>query len=80
MPKRIYVGNLPFKATTREIEKMFASYGKVVNVTIENKGRSTVATVDMASDSAGTSAIKGLVGAKMGTNILNVSEARPRTE
>ena len=78
MAKRIKVTNLPLNTNEREVHKLFLDYGVVANVSIESDGRTLVAYVDMADDAQAGLAIKGLDNAKMGTQILNVNEARPR--
>jgi RNA recognition motif-containing protein len=74
MPKRIYVGNLPFSASEEEIRAKFGRFGKVVGVEI---GRGT-AVVDMADDASARRAISALHQTNMGGKSLNVNEARPR--
>ena len=32
MAQKLYVGNLPFKATESEVEELFGQYGKVLSV------------------------------------------------
>ena len=76
MPKRIYVGNLPFSASDDEIRVMFSRYGKVVGVKM---GRGS-ATVAMADDTSAGKAIRALHKTQMGGKSLNVNEARPRSE
>ena len=77
MAKQLSVENLPFNATASDVQTLFAPYGKVANVTIEGFGKVKTAYVDMVNDAEADTAVKGLAGAKMGTNILNVNEARP---
>ena len=77
MVKQISVCNLPGTTTESEIQKLFAPYGKVVKVQIKWIGKVQTAYVDMISDAQADMALKGLANAKMGTNILNVNEARP---
>ena len=36
MPKRIYVGNLPFDTTEREVKEMFSKFGTVTDVDLES--------------------------------------------
>ncbi len=74
MPKRIYVGNLPFSATTDEVRDLVSPYGKVESVTIE----SGVAAVVFRDEAAGQKALSGLLGGLLGGRRLKVSEARPR--
>ena len=77
MPKRIYVGNLPRSATSSQVSDLFRPYGRVGNVTMNRDGS---AIVEMPSDSEGDAALGGLRNARMGTNSLNVNEARPRAD
>lgn len=74
MPKRIYVGNLPFSASDDEVRTMFSRFGKVTRVEM---GRGS-ATVEMPDDRAASSAIQSLHQSQMGGRSLNVNEARPR--
>ncbi len=74
MPKRIYVGNLPFSASDDEVRTMFSRFGKVARVEM---GRGS-ATVEMADDRAASLAIQKLHQSRMGGKSLNVNEARPR--
>lgn len=74
MPKRIYVGNLPFSSTTEEVRNLVRRYGKAVSVSLD----AGVAAVDFQDESAAVKALSGLRGAKLGGRGLNVSEARPR--
>lgn len=71
MPKRIYVGNLPFSATDDEVRSMFAPYGKVLRVEV----RRGSATVELADDASADRAVRGLKGTRMGGKSLNVNEA-----
>lgn len=74
MPKRIYVGNLPFNASDGEVRAMFGRYGKVVRVEMQRGA----ATVELADDASADRAIKALHQTDMGGRALNVNEARPR--
>ncbi len=80
MSKNIQIENLPLNTTVAEVEKMCGVYGKVAKVTVETTIRTSIATVEMGDDTSGGLVIKGLDNAKMGANILNVNEARPREE
>lgn len=82
MPKRIYVGNLPFSATDEEIRTLFSAYGNVETVTLVTdretgrpRGFGFVEMTEGASE-----AIQALHQKDMGGRSLNVSEARPRRE
>ncbi|WP_078122156.1 RNA recognition motif domain-containing protein [Thiosocius teredinicola] len=78
----IYVGNLPYSATEDELRTAFAAFGDVnrVNViTDRDTGRSKgFAFVEMADNSSGDAAIKGLNETPMGGRNLKVNEAKPR--
>lgn len=81
MAKRIYVGNLPFSADEKMIRGLFEPYGPVESVSLEMGGRSArTAVVVLKDDGAAGKAIAGLKGKRLGRVVLNVSEARPRTE
>lgn len=69
MPKRIYVGNLPFAATDDEVRNLFKPYGKVRSLKME-RGQ---ATVELESDAAAEKAIRGLGAARLGGNRLKIS-------
>lgn len=74
MPKRIYVGNLPFSASDDEIREVFGKFGQVLAIDL---GRGS-ATVEMADDASADRAIRALHQKEMGGRSLNVNEARPR--
>jgi RNA recognition motif-containing protein len=80
----IYVGNLAFGVTEEKLRSKFAAYGTVTTVNII-KDRYTgqprgFAFVEMPSKSEGEAAIAGLVGESIDGRILNINEARPRTD
>jgi RNA recognition motif-containing protein len=80
MSKRIYVGNLPFSATEKELKEVFEAYGDVSSVSLvtdRDSGRPRgFGFVEMASGA--DEAIKALHQKEMGGRALNVNEARPR--
>ena len=82
MPKRIYVGNLPFSATEDEVRDMFTAYGSVNSVhlvTDRETGRPRgFGFVEMESGDEADEAIGKLNQTQMGGRTLNVNEARPR--
>ena len=82
MPKRIYVGNLPFSATDDEIRQLFGEYGTVDSVNLitdRETGRPRgFGFVEMAD--GGDEAIEALNQQQMGGRNLTVNEARPRNE
>jgi RNA recognition motif-containing protein len=74
MPKKIYVGNLPFSASDDEVRSMFSRFGKVARVEM----RRGSAIIEMADDRAASQAIRSLHQSEMDGKSLNVNEARPR--
>ena len=82
MPKRIYVGNLPFSATDEEVRTMFAEFGAVNSVSLitdRETGRPRgFGFVEMENGEEADSAISSLHQTQMGGRSLNVNEARPR--
>ena len=81
MPKRIYVGNLPFSSTADEVQELFEQYGSVLAVNLVNDretGRPRgFGFVEMENGDADT-AIDALDGVLFGGRNLKVNEARPR--
>ena len=78
----LYVGNLPFQVTQRDIEEVFAPFGKVASVRLvtdsswrRSKG---FGFVDMPNAAEAQEAIKGLHHKDYGGRPLMVAEARPR--
>lgn len=78
----IYVGNLSYDVTSRELQELFEAYGQVTTVNIikdKYSGRSKgFGFVEMASDTEGQSAIDGLNGKDIKGRAINVNKARPR--
>ncbi|UCH64104.1 MAG: RNA-binding protein [Fidelibacterota bacterium] len=81
MPKRIYVGNLPFSTTESEIRTLFEEYGTVreVNmITDRETGRFRgFGFIEMEDEEADT-AISKMDGVEFGGRSLRVNEARER--
>lgn len=79
--KRLYVGNLPFDATTDDVRAAFAAFGTVTEVTLVTDrmtGRPRgFGFVDMDAQGA-VSAIAGLNAKDFGGRDLTVNEARDR--
>ncbi len=82
MPKRIYVGNLPFSATEEEVRDLFGEFGSVTSVNLitdRETGRPRgFGFVEM--DSGGDAAIQALDQTTLGGRTLKINEARPREE
>jgi RNA recognition motif-containing protein len=79
--KRLYVGNLPFDATTEDVRTAFEAFGTVHDVSLvsdRQTGRPRgFGFVEMDSESA-KAAIEGLNEKDFGGRDLTVSEARER--
>ena len=82
MTKRIYVGNLNFRATENEIRDLFEEYGEVESVNLisdKETGRPRgFGFVEMADDDEADEAIEALDGLEHPGRNLKVNEARPR--
>ncbi|MFM7668106.1 MAG: RNA recognition motif domain-containing protein [Bacteroidota bacterium] len=79
----IYCGNISFRATSQDIEKLFESFGEVSSarvITDRETGRSRgFAIVEMDDDSQAQQAIDSLNGNDfMGRNLV-VNEARRKS-
>jgi len=83
MVKTIYVGNLPFSATSNEVSDLFAPYGTVHSVNLINDretGRPRgFGFVEMDDDQA-LAAIEALNGKEVGGRGLRINEARGRED
>jgi len=81
MPKKIYVGNLPFTATEDEIRELFGQHGEVQSVNLisdRETGRPRGFGFVEMDDEAADAAISALDGTMLGGRTLRVNEARPR--
>lgn len=81
MGKKIYVGNLPFSATSESLTEVFGRFGSVDSSKIimdRDTGRSKgFGFVEMSDSGAADSAIAQLHGSDFGGRSLTVNEARP---
>lgn len=81
MGKKIYVGNLPFSATSETLTEVFGRFGDVSSSKIimdRDTGRSKgFGFVEMNDGEAADSAIAQLHGSDFGGRSLTVNEARP---
>jgi RNA recognition motif-containing protein len=81
MGNKIYVGNLPFSATSESLNEMFSKFGTVDSAKIvmdRDTGRSKgFGFVEMSSGDEAAAAIEKLNGSDMGGRSLVVNEARP---
>ncbi|MEZ5384785.1 MAG: RNA-binding protein [Prosthecobacter sp.] len=84
MNTKMYVGNLPFSASSDEINSLFSQYGGVTDVFLpmdRDSGRPRgFAFVTMDSSEAMQAAINGLNGQEFGGRKLAINEARPKEE
>ncbi len=78
----IYVGNLPFRTTGDELERLFSEYGQVDSssvITDRDTGRSRgFGFVEMVDDAEARRAIEELDGHDLDGRRLRVNEAKPR--
>ncbi len=81
MGKKLYVGNLPFSATSQVLTDTFAQVGTVASAQVimdRETGRSKgFGFVEMSSDSEAQAAIDNFNGADYDGRRLTVNEARP---
>ena len=84
MATRIYVGNLPYSATSEQLAQYFTPYGEVVEATVvidrstgQGKG---FGFVEMSDDEAAHKAIEQVNGVEWEARALRVNEARERPE
>ena len=81
MPKRLFVGSLPFDITQEQLQALFAECGQVASVQlISDKltGRSKgFGFVEMTTDEETNNAIAKLNGKTVGARQIVVNEARP---
>ena len=84
MGKKLYVGNLSYNITDRELEQMFSQFGTVDSAKVimdRDTGRSKgFGFVEMSSDSEAQSAISALNGKEFEGRSLTVNEARPKED
>jgi len=84
MNTKLFVGNLDFKVTEKDLQDAFAAHGAVVEAHVmvdKMSGRPRgFAFVTMASPEDAQKAIAALNGADMQGRKLTVNEARPREE
>ena len=80
--KKLYVGNLPWSCTDRDLEDQFASYGKVLSarvITDRETGRSRgFGFVEIEEDEGAQRAMSELDGRDFSGRPLRVNEAQER--
>lgn len=82
MGKKVYVGNIPFKATEGDIRELFSGVGEVESVNLitdphtgQLKG---FGFVEMVTEEGANEAIKALNGTSFMERTISVAEARPQ--
>ncbi|MCL4306426.1 RNA-binding protein [bacterium] len=83
MPKRLYVGNLPFSATEESVRAAFSAHGEVLNVAMimdRETGRPRGFGFVEMDDAGADVAVVAMNGAEFGGRTLRVNEAQPRPE
>jgi RNA recognition motif-containing protein len=82
MGKKIYVGNISFKATEQDVKEFFSKMGDVESVkliTDPNTGQCRgFGFVEMASEEDAKKAIESLNGTAFMERTLSIAEARPQ--
>ncbi|XP_028393880.1 glycine-rich RNA-binding protein-like [Dendronephthya gigantea] len=83
-PRKVHVGNLPFKISQEEIREAFEKYGAVEDVIIvsdRDTGRPRgFGFVTFENEEDAKEAINGLDETELGGRNIRVSESRPRRE
>ena len=84
MGTRLYIGNLGYEVTGRELEELFSQHGKVQSAQViedRDTGRSKgFGFVEMSTEAQANAAIAALNGLDYQGRALTVSQARPREE
>ena len=82
MGTKLYVGNLPYSATSEELNALFAAHGAVKSSDVimdRETGRSKgFGFVEMGADAEAKAAIAAMNGVQMNGRALTVNEAKPR--
>lgn len=82
MSKRLYVGNISFKATEEDVRSLFSQTGEVVSVRLIQDAATGrlrgFGFVEMASDEDAQKAISTLNGNNFMERSLVVNEAKPQ--
>jgi RNA recognition motif-containing protein len=80
--KKLYVGNLAFRASSSDLEQLFSEFGAVQSARVvedRETGRSRgFGFVEMDSEAEAQAAIEGLHDQEYQGRRLTVNEARPR--
>ncbi len=77
MPKRIYVGNLPFSASDDEVRQMGERHGRVQQVRVKaDKANENAMAVIVFEGEGPNTVVAYLNGRKVGGNIIVASDDR----
>jgi RNA recognition motif-containing protein len=80
----IYAGNLSYEVADEDLQEAFAAFGQVSSARVikdRDTGRSRgFGFVEMPVQAEAQAAIEGLNGKDLKGRVLNVNEARPRTD
>ncbi len=84
MAIRLFVGNLPYSATSAQLEELFSQVGKISSlnlITDKFSGQSKgFAFVEMTTDEEAQKAIKKFNNFELDNRKIVVNEARPRED
>ena len=82
MAKKLYVGNLAFQTTSKDLQDLFAQAGTVESASViedRDTGQSKgFAFVEMSTEEEAAAAIEQFNGKEVAGRALKVNEARPR--
>ena len=82
MGRRLYIGNLPYKATDEEMRELFSQAGAVANVQVMRDAATGRARgfgfVEMATEEGAQKAVEQFHQYQMQGRALVVNEARPK--
>lgn len=80
----IYISSLSFDVTDKDLRDLFAEYGEVTSakvITDRDTGKSRgFGFVEMSNDAEAQKAIEELNQAEFDGRVINVNEARPKTD
>jgi cold-inducible RNA-binding protein len=80
--KKMYVGNIPYKATEEDLRELFSEYGEIESLKIiqdQYTGRSKgFGFVEMVEENDAKKAMEGLNGKEFMDKTITVAEARPQ--
>ena len=84
MAKKLFIGGLPYKVTSQDLEKLFSQVGKVISadviedrMTNRSKG---FGFIEMESEQEAQEAIRRFNGYDLEGRQIIVNEAKPREE